>query len=426
MKANIMNTNQIICLNRIALNITNPIADLHIGNSSSSTINPSIIITYNENNFKMGYDTNNNFIFGTVNRQNLIWNNQISINKNAPNNTININTNGNIGINKANTQNIYKIDINGNLNAIKLFQNNEQVLTSDNITTLINTSLVPYVTSNVAATLYSTIIYVNDTIAKTTNYLEDTIAKVLSQENTVYTSQKRYPINIITANTPPPAIQLTYYSSIFGIKETITEDIVINNNTTSVTYEIYSSSSSGYGSKYILFDYQNSDPTYFISWGENNYDGQYSVFKSSSVSYGMNNSPFYNIGNSVPGFNKKYYGDYIVFRFNQAVILTKILFYVLNDNITSAPGNWVCFAANDNGNGVISNWTYIQDASIASDVQLNRGAYTYLSQTLLYYQKTVDSGTTQFQYYAFVFNKLILGRLICRYVLDIKSPTLGN
>jgi len=409
-KANIINPNQIICLNRIALNITNPIADLHIGNSSSSTINPSFIITYNDNNLKMGYDTNNNFIFGTFNRQTLIWNNQLSINKNAPNNSININANGNIGINKTNTDNIYKIDINGNLNAIKLFQNNEQILTSVNITSLINTSLVPYITSNTVSTLYSTILYVNTSIAQTTNYLEDTISRVLSQENAVYTSQKRYPYTDLINNTPPPPVLLTYYSSFFGIKEIITEDILVNNNTTSVLYELYSSTSSGYGNKYLLFNYQTANPTYYISWGENNYQGLYSVFNSSSVSAGIKYSSFYNIGTSVAGFNKAYYGDYIIFKFNQPVILTKFLFYALNNKISSAPGNWVCFAANDNGTA-ITQWTYISDASIASDIQLNRSSYIFFNDTLLYYQKTVEMGTTQFQYYAFVFNKLIFSFL---------------
>jgi hypothetical protein len=409
-KANIINPNQIICLNRIALNIANPIADLHIGNSSSSTINPSFIITYNDNNLKMGYDTNNNFIFGTLNRQTLIWNNQLSINKNAPNNSININASGNIGINKINNDNIYKIDVNGNLNAIKLFQNNEQVLTSANITSLINTSLVPYVTSNVASTLYSTILYVNNSIAQTTNYLEDTISKVLSQENAVYTSQKRYPFNNVINNTPPSPILLTYYSSFFGIKETITEDILVNNTTSTITYDIYSSTSSGYANKYLLFNYQTPNPSYIISWGENNYEGQYSVFKSSNVSTGIENSAFYNIGLNVSEFNKTYYGDYIIFKFNQPVILTKFLFYALNNKINSAPGNWVCFAANDNGTS-IDNWTYIKDASIASDAQLNRSSYLFINETLLSYQKTVEMGNLQFQYYAFVFNKLIFSFL---------------
>jgi hypothetical protein len=122
-QGNIMNANNIICLNRVAINITDPVAELHIGNSSSTAINPSLIITYNQNNFKMGYDTNDNFILGTYNTQFLFWNNQISINKNAPDNTININSLGNIGINKINTENIYKVDVNGTLNATKLFQN---------------------------------------------------------------------------------------------------------------------------------------------------------------------------------------------------------------------------------------------------------------------------------------------------------------
>ena len=405
-QGNIMNANNIICLNRVAINITDPVAELHIGNSSSTAINPSLIITYNQNNFKMGYDTNDNFILGTYNTQFLFWNNQISINKNAPDNTININSLGNIGINKINTENIYKVDVNGTLNATKLFQNNEEVLTSANITNLINTTLVPYITSSSASSTYSTILYVNNTIKTTTSYLEDVISKVLSDENTIFTTQKRYPDNLIATNSKINSPLVIYYSSFGGIKETITENIIVNNITTSVAYEIYSSSSSGTGDKHLLFNYQGTAPTYTISWGANNYNTTDSTFTGTNISSTIKNSPFYNIGTSVPGFNKTYNGEYLIFKFNKPVILTTFAFYIVNNSIHFAPGNWVCFAANDNGTS-ITEWTYIPDASIASNVQLNRNSYSTFNSTLLFYQKNVEMGTSEFQYYAFVFNKLI-------------------
>ena len=415
-RANIMNMNNIFCLNKIAINIADPVAELHIGNSSSSTINPSLIITYNQNNFKMGYDTNDNFVFGTYNTQFLFWNNQFSINKNAPNNSINVNNLGNIGINKINTQNIYKVDINGNLNATKLFQNNEEVLTSTNVTSLINTSLAPYITSSIASTTYSTILYVNNTIKNTTSYLEDTISKVLSQENTVFTNQKRFPDNLIATNNIINSPLTIYYSSFAGIKETITENIIINNNTTTITYEIYSSSTSGTGDKHLLFNYQAVSPTYTISWGASNYNTPDSAFTATNISSTVRNSPFYNIGISVAGFNKIYNGDYIIFKFNRPIVLTKFVFYITNNSVHFAPGNWVCFAANDNGTS-INEWTYIPDASIAANIQLNRSAYLSLNQTLLFYEKNVEMGSIQFQYYAFVFNKLIF---------TVSNPTINS
>ena len=404
-KANVTNTNKIICNNQIALNISDPIADLHIGNSLDNTINPSFIITNGENNFKMGYDNNENFTFGTYITQTTIWNNQISINKYAPVNCININNIGNFGINKINNLNIYKFDINGNLNATKIFQNNEAILTSNNIISLINTSLVPYITSNTVSSKFSTISYVTNSINEATTYLEDTISKVLSQDNIVYSSQKRYPENIIINNNKNVDI-ITYYSSFYGIKETITENITINNITSSVSYEIYSSSSSGFADKYFLFNYQNTSPRFYISWGLNRYDGIFSTFVSSSLSSEIINSKFYKDVSSVSGFTKNYNGDYLIFKFNQPIILTKFVFYVLNNNVNNAPGNWVCYAANDNGTS-IDQWTYISDASINVDIQLNKSAYTTYNQYLLSYQKSVNMGDTVFQYYAFIFNKLV-------------------
>jgi len=406
---NLMTTNKIICINQIALNILNPIADLHIGNYSSSTINPSFVITYNENNFKMGYDNNNNFIFGTFIRQNSVWNNQIAINKNAPTNTININTNGNIGINKINSLNLYKFDVNGNLNATKLFQNNEAILTSNNIITLMNSNLSSYITSNSALTLFPTISHFNTTIDETINSLEDTISKSLSEENAVYTSKKRYPYGIITNNNLF-SIPSTYYSSIYGIKEIITENIIVNNNITSVTYELYSSSTSGFSDKHFLFKYDIATPSFSINWGSSNYSSSTSTYQTSAASTEMNNSTFYNIGPNVPGFNKIYKGDFLIFKFNEPIILTKYAFYIANEHINSAPGNWVCFAANDITVGnvtTINNWTYIPDASIGDDIQLISSSYSRFNQTLLSYQKTVNMGNNQYQYYAFVFNKLI-------------------
>ena len=122
------------------------------------------------------------------------------------------------------------------------------------------------------------------------------------------------------------------------------------------------------------------------------------------------------MGNDVTGFNKKYVGDYIIFKFNQPIILTKFVFYIVNNSIHCAPGNWVCFAANDNGTS-INDWTYIPDASIGSTVQLTKSSYIIFNANILYYQKTVEIGTTPFQYYAFVFNKL---------VFTVTNPTINS
>ncbi len=403
---NVLNANRIVCTNQIALNVINPISEIHIGNSSSPNTNPSFMISYNNNNFKIGYDNSNNFIFGDYSRNTLIWTNQLSINRFAPANTININSIGNIGIGKRN-EGTYKIDIDGTLNATRIFQNNEQILNTTSINNLITNNLVPYITSNRASSIFSSITYVNELIDKNVNYLENTITKVLVEENSVYTTQKRYPIGIY--NTAVDTVFFSTTSNIYGIKEDINESIVQNNETLIKSYEIYSSSTSGIGNKKLLFNYTNTIPTFTISWGLNNYlpsvTGNFnnSTFNPDRVSSALKNSTFYNISSSVQGFNNNLYGDYIVFKFDEPIILTKFVFYILTNSIQNAPGNWICIASNDS-----INWTYIINASTDLTNQLTRSSYSRLNDTISYYEKIIEGNDTSFLFYGFIFNQLIL------------------
>jgi len=392
--------NRINCSTQIALNIQNPISDLHIGNSATPNINPSIMISSGSvNNFKIGYDNDNNFVFGNYSRNNLIWTNQLSIHRSAPTNTININSLGNIGIGKTN-DNTYKLDVDGSLNATRIFYNNELLLTNTGINALITKNLTPYITSNTAASSFTSISYVNNIIAANTSYIENTITRVLAKDSNIYTSQKRYPINVYTYSniTYSPA----YYDSIYGVKEIITEPIVENNSTNTYTYEIYSSSSSGTFDKNMLFYYQNVLSKFTVSWGSNNYDpNNNSIFTSDNISTALKNSVFFNISTSVIG--RQYYGDYIVFKFNDPIILSKLAFYIPPENVGNAPGHWICYASND-----AINWTYIINASCELDTQLSRNAYTTFNSSLLYYEKKIDGLDLAYLYYAFVFNKLVL------------------
>jgi hypothetical protein len=408
---NTLNVSKITCSTQIALNITNPISEFHIGNSSTPNINPSIMISSGStNNFKMGYDNTNNFVFGTYSRNTLIWTNQLSINRSSPANSININSLGNVGIGKTN-DNTYKLDVDGTFNATRLFQNNEALLTTAAVNSLINTNLSPYLTSNIANNLYTSVSYVNTAIANNTSYIENTITRVLAKDNNIYTSQRRYPVvNYTVANIIyTPAV----YGSIYGIKEVLNETILENNNNNIYTYEIYSSSASGSGDKNLLFSYTNLSELYLISWGINNYNSNNnSTYTTANAPLALRNSSFYSVGYNIPELQKLYNGDYIIFKFNDPIILSKYVFYILNKNINNAPGNWICLASND-----AINWEYIINASIELTIQLTRSSYSTYDQSLLYYEKIIDGNDTPYLYYAFIFNKLIF---------TIRNETLNN
>jgi len=391
---------KINCFTRIALNITNPIADLHIGNSSTPSTNPSIMISSGStNNFKMGYDNSNNFIFGTYSRNNLIWTNQLSINRSAPTNTININSLGNVGIGKIN-DNTYKFDIDGSLNATKIYHNNELLLTTSGINSLITKNLTPYITTATANNLFTTTSYVNDIIDTTTSYIENTITRVLAKDSNIYTSQKRYPIGAYNASNI--IYSPTTYNSISGYKETISESVIENNNTITYSYDIYSSSVTSSTDKQFLFLYQDYSTKYTCDWVSGNYDdNNNSTFTGYNILPSIKSSVFYNIGYSL--LRKQYYGDYIIIKFNDPIIISKFNFYIVNEHLNSAPGHWICYASND-----AINWTYIINASCEFNTQLSRGSYITFNSSLLYYQKIIDGGEIPYLYYGFVFNKLVV------------------
>ena len=103
-------------INNVGIGTSYPLATLHIGSTNNNKDNSIMISKLDNLNFKLGYD-NSNFIIGNFNTGS--WYKSLSINKDAPTNSLIIDNLGNIGIGTNNTNN-YKLNINGTLNALNI------------------------------------------------------------------------------------------------------------------------------------------------------------------------------------------------------------------------------------------------------------------------------------------------------------------
>ena len=108
-------------INNVGIGTSQPLTTLHIGSTNTTKDISLMLSKYNDINsfnlnFKLGYDNSSNFIIGNSNIINREWYKQLSINLNAPTNSLIIDNNGNIGINTNNTNN-NKLFVNGALNA---------------------------------------------------------------------------------------------------------------------------------------------------------------------------------------------------------------------------------------------------------------------------------------------------------------------
>ena len=119
---NIYSSSNIYANSNIGIGITSPLGNLHIGNPNSNS-DGTLIISKNDNinnrNFKFGYDSKFNFIFGdfgTSDAASRTWKKQFYINSNAPEDSFMISSNGNVGINTINNSLNHKLFINGNFN----------------------------------------------------------------------------------------------------------------------------------------------------------------------------------------------------------------------------------------------------------------------------------------------------------------------
>jgi hypothetical protein len=118
----IYSSSNIYANSNIGIGITSPLGNLHIGTPYSNS-DGTLIISKNDNtsnrNFKFGYDSDFNFVFGdfgTSEESSRTWTKQFYIHSNAPEHSFMISSNGNIGINTINNTSNQKLFINGNFN----------------------------------------------------------------------------------------------------------------------------------------------------------------------------------------------------------------------------------------------------------------------------------------------------------------------
>ena len=409
-----LNVNNIYVSDNIGINILEPLSELHICKKMSSFNNTSLIITGNYNSFKIGYNDTDNFILGAYNTVSKYWKNQIFIDNNAPDNTFIINNSGNITIgNDIDNINLYKLNVIGDLNAINLYEKGVKILNNSEINQLINTSLQPYLTIDYAATIYPTKYLVTTQLNTNLNLLEDTIISLLSTNSNIYSSSKRFPygtIYDININNTNIINTLYYYidSNIYGIKENFKETISNYDDTNTIyNYTIYySSSKSIILDKYYLFLYDDdnyNNTRNSVSWGNANYLPYYIQTNTTNI-LNLDKNSIIHQGQIRKTY--RYYGDFLIIKYDIDFILTKFRFYVLNTEnnykVPNAPSLWRCYGSND---AIV--WTIIKEAS--NDIlknSLSHLSYIDTQEGYAYYEHQVNN-IKAYRYIGFVFSKIV-------------------
>ena len=168
----IYSSSNIYANSNIGIGNTNPLGNLHIASpltNSDGTLIISKKDNFNNRNFKFGYDSDFNFVFGdygTSNNPDKIWVKQFYINSNASEHSLMINRYGNIGINTNNITSDEKLFLNGNLRItgpinqtdtsfINKFKSD--IFASNNIFILSNLNVSNIFTSNINVSNYITV-----------------------------------------------------------------------------------------------------------------------------------------------------------------------------------------------------------------------------------------------------------------------------
>jgi hypothetical protein len=144
------------------------------------------------------------------------------------------------------------------------------------------------------------------------------------------------------------------------------------------SYEVFSSSTfdNGITNKDKLFNHNTTETTTSPRWG-------ISLYNSATGNYQGDSS-------IVSG----YFGDWVIIKLPQQIMLTRYRIYQRSDFLTKAPAEWKVYGSND---GIA--FIEIREAS-----QMTRLS----SYTSGFYEKSLNpSFTTQYQYIGFTFGKLL-------------------
>jgi hypothetical protein len=189
-----------------------------------------------------------------------------------------------------------------------------------------------------------------------------------------YTAERQYPSKLFTSSsiegTATLLNKLVYKQILFLDTSSISYG--------SGFYEIYSSSTfdNGITTKDKLFNFNTSETTNTSRWG-------ISLYNSGTGNYQGDNS-----------IDGSYFGDWVILKLPQEILLTRYRIYQRTDFLTKAPAEWKCYGSKD---GIT--FTEIIEASQTTRLTSYSGGF---------FEKSLNpTFTTQYQYIGFVFNKLL-------------------
>ena len=188
-----------------------------------------------------------------------------------------------------------------------------------------------------------------------------------------YTAERQYPSKLYTTTTQQDTVsllgKLVYHQTLYLNNQTIAYGSGI--------YEVYSSSSYDTPTtKDRLFNFNTTETTTSPRWA-------ISLYNSGTGNYQGDNS-------IVSG----YFGDWIILKLPQPILLTRYRIYQRSDFLTKAPAEWKVYGSND---GIT--FTEITEASQTTRLTSYTGGY---------YEKSLNpSFTTLYQYIGYTFKSLL-------------------
>jgi hypothetical protein len=188
-----------------------------------------------------------------------------------------------------------------------------------------------------------------------------------------YTAERQYPSKLYTTTTQQDTVsllgKLVYHQTLYLDNQTIAYGSGI--------YELYSSSSYDTPTtKDRLFNFNTTETTTSPRWA-------ISLYNSGTGNYQGDNS-----------IDNVYFGDWIILKLPQPILLTRYRIYQRSDFLTKAPAEWKVYGSND---GI----TFIEITEASQTTRLT-------SYTSGYYEKSLNpSFITLYQYIGYTFKSLL-------------------